>query len=101
MKSKLISAVLSVLVAMALWLYVITTVSPGSKETIYNIPVVLANETVLNERGFFLCFFLLIVHGGFQYPDKIAAGFCRCIRIGVFDCSPGQKERDGKQNCGQ
>ena len=48
MKSKLISAVLSVLVATALWLYVITTVSPGSKETIYNIPVVLANETVLN-----------------------------------------------------
>ena len=51
--------------------------------------------------GFFLRFFLLIVHGGFQYPDKIAAGFGRCIRIGVFDCRPGQKERDGKQNCGQ
>ena len=56
MKSKLISAVLSVLVAMALWLYVITTVSPGSKETIYNIPVVLANETVLNERGLMITY---------------------------------------------
>ena len=56
MKSKLISAVLSVLVATALWLYVITTVSPGSKETIYNIPVVLANETVLNERGLMITY---------------------------------------------
>ena len=51
MKNKLVSVGLSVLIAMALWLYVITTVSPGSKETYYNIPVVLANESVLNERG--------------------------------------------------
>lgn len=56
MKSKLVSAVLAVLVATALWLYVITTVSPGSKETIYNIPVVLANETVLNERGLMITY---------------------------------------------
>ena len=51
MKNKLASVALSLLVATALWLYVITTVSPGSKETYYNIPVVLANESVLNERG--------------------------------------------------
>ncbi len=51
MKNKLAVAALSVFIAMALWLYVITTVSPGSKETYYNIPVVMANESVLAERG--------------------------------------------------
>ena len=51
MKNKLISVALFLFIAMALWLYVITTVSPGSKETYYNIPVVLANESVLTERG--------------------------------------------------
>ena len=51
MKNKLAAAALSIFIAMALWLYVITTVSPGSKETYYNIPVVLANESVLTERG--------------------------------------------------
>ena len=51
MKNKLAAAALSLFIAMALWLYVITTVSPGSKETYYNIPVVLANESVLTERG--------------------------------------------------
>ena len=51
MKNKLAAAALSIFIAMALWLYVITTVSPGSKETYYNLPVVLANESVLTERG--------------------------------------------------
>ena len=51
MKNKLVAAALSIFIATALWLYVITTVSPGSKETYYNIPVVLANESVLTERG--------------------------------------------------
>lgn len=51
MKNKLAAAALSIFIAMALWLYVITTVSPGSRETYYNIPVVLANESVLTERG--------------------------------------------------
>lgn len=51
MKSKLSQALLAVGLAVAMWLFVITTVSPGSKQTYYNIPVVLGNETVLAERG--------------------------------------------------
>ncbi len=48
---KLIYALLSVVIAFGLWLYVITTVSPEWEETFYNIPVVLKNESVLPERG--------------------------------------------------
>ena len=51
MKSKIISMFLSLLIAFALWGYVITTVSPGSEETYYNVPVALQNESVLSERG--------------------------------------------------
>lgn len=51
MKSKVISMLLSLLIAFALWGYVITTVSPGSEETYYNVPVALQNESVLSERG--------------------------------------------------
>lgn len=51
MKNKLTQILLSVFVAMALWLFVITTVSPGSKQTYYDIPVVMSNESVLMERG--------------------------------------------------
>ena len=40
MKSKFWSLLLSVLVAIGLWLYVITTVSPGYTATVDNIPVV-------------------------------------------------------------
>lgn len=48
---KLIYALLSVVIAFGLWLYVITTVSPEWEETFYNIPVSLKNESVLPERG--------------------------------------------------
>lgn len=51
MKSKVLHALLSVAIAFALWVYVITVVSPESEETFYNVPVVLNNETVLNENG--------------------------------------------------
>lgn len=51
MKNKFGQVMLSIGLAVALWLFVITTVSPGSKQTYYNIPVVLSNETVLAERG--------------------------------------------------
>ena len=56
MKNKFAAAALSVVVATLLWLYVITTVSPGSKQTFYNIPLVLANESVLNERGLMITY---------------------------------------------
>lgn len=56
MKNKFGAAILSVVIALTLWLYVITIVSPGSKQTYYNIPVVMANESVLNERGLMLTY---------------------------------------------
>lgn len=51
MKSKILSVLLSVAVALGLWLYVITVESPGSTGTINDIPVVFQGETALNERG--------------------------------------------------
>ncbi len=56
MKNKFGAAILSVVIALTLWLYVITTVSPGSKQTYYNIPVVMVNESLLNERGLMLTY---------------------------------------------
>ncbi len=51
MKSKLTSMLLSVAIAFGLWMYVITSVSPGSEETYYNIPVVMDGEALLAERN--------------------------------------------------
>lgn len=53
-KNKLLFLLLAVVVAFAMWLYVITVVSPESEETFYNVPVVLQGDTVLNDRGFML-----------------------------------------------
>lgn len=51
MKNKLVSILVSFVVALGLWLYVITVVSPGSKATFYNIPVYLEGASILEERG--------------------------------------------------
>ena len=51
MKNKLIYALLSFVIALGLWFYVIAVVSPESEETYYNVPVVLQNESVLTEKG--------------------------------------------------
>ncbi len=51
MKSKFWSAVLSLLIAFAAWVYVITVVNPNSEAEYYNIPVVLMNESLLESRG--------------------------------------------------
>ncbi len=50
MKNKLLTLLLSVVIAFGLWLYVITVVSPGSSDTIYDIPLSVAGETTLEER---------------------------------------------------
>lgn len=50
MKNKIISIALSVVIAFALWIYVITTVSPESEDTFYDIPVTYQND-ILEERG--------------------------------------------------
>lgn len=51
MKNKFWMLIASIVIAFALWLYVITVVSPGSQETYYNVPVVLQGEAVLEDRG--------------------------------------------------
>ncbi len=51
MKSKVTSVLLSLLIAFGLWLYVVTNVSQEADVTIYNVPVVLEGETLLNERN--------------------------------------------------
>lgn len=51
MKNKIVYLIMSVIIACGLWLYVITSVSPGSEETYNDIPVVMEGETVLNENG--------------------------------------------------
>ena len=51
MKSKFSTILLSIVIAFGLWMYVITSVSPGSEETYYNIPVVMDGESMLAERN--------------------------------------------------
>ena len=51
MKSKVLAFLLATVVAFGLWLYVITVVNPESEKTYYEIPVVLQNKEILEERG--------------------------------------------------
>ncbi len=52
MKSKILTFCLSILLAIGIWLYVITAVSPESTETFQNVPVQMQNIALLEERGF-------------------------------------------------
>lgn len=56
-KNKFLTAVLSVVIALGLWVYVVTVVKPESTDTYYNIPVVLEGESILTNRN------LMIVEG--------------------------------------
>lgn len=47
-KNKILSILLSLLIAMCLWVYVVSTVNPDDSQWIYNIPV-----TFINEEGLF------------------------------------------------
>lgn len=51
-KNKVITALLALVFAFGLWVYVITVVSPESEETYMNIPVHFRGENILHERGF-------------------------------------------------
>lgn len=53
MKNKIIVALLSLLASFALWMYVITVVSPGS-EASFTVQVEVDNESVLNQKGWML-----------------------------------------------
>ncbi len=57
MKNKIMYALVSLVIAFSLWVYVITVVSPESEDTFYNVPVVLNNEAILRDNG------LMIVSG--------------------------------------
>lgn len=54
MKRKILTALLSVILAFALWAYVITVEKPEQTETYYNIPVALEGAGILSERGLML-----------------------------------------------
>ena len=52
MKNKAIAFLLSLLVSLGMWLYVVNYISPESEAMFYNIPVVFEGETALtNERN--------------------------------------------------
>ncbi len=51
LKSKFASVVLSVIIAFGLWLYVVTNVSQEAEYTLYNIPIVMEGENLLNEKN--------------------------------------------------
>ena len=51
MKNKLLTALLSAFIALGIWLYVVTVVSPNSDKHYYNIPVTLQSEALLQDRG--------------------------------------------------
>lgn len=57
MKNKILALLLSVGIALVLWLYVVTVVSPNSDNHYYNIPVSIQGEAVLQDRG------LMIISG--------------------------------------
>ena len=54
LKNKLLSALLSGLIAFGLWYFVITVDNPDFTDTVYDIPVTFVGETSLNEKGLIL-----------------------------------------------
>lgn len=54
MKTKILYALLSLVIAFALWVYVVTVISPESEATYYDIPVELINKAELNNNGFMI-----------------------------------------------
>ena len=51
MKNKVFHILLSVVIAFALWVYVITVERTETEQTFYNVPVVIDGESVLEDRG--------------------------------------------------
>ena len=50
-KNKVTSILLSLVIAFGLWLYVVTNVSQEAEYTIYNVPVVMEGEALLDEKN--------------------------------------------------
>ena len=83
MKSNFVRMALALVISFALWLYVISVVSPESEETFFNIPVVLNNESVLSDKGFMLMFTMkqrwkcrILYAMCFLIDSKICSKFC-------------------------
>jgi len=51
MKNKILTALISALVAIAAWLYVVTVISPNSDKHFYNIPIDDSSKVILHERN--------------------------------------------------
>lgn len=51
MKKKIGTALLSLLIAFGMWLYVVSVVSPESEQTYYDVPVKLHGSNMLESRG--------------------------------------------------
>ena len=66
--SKITSVLLSVVIAFGLWLYVVTNVSQEAEYTIYNVPVIMEGESVLNENN------LMITHVSADDVDLTLSG---------------------------
>lgn len=54
MKEKIIRALLSLVIAFGLWMYVVTVEDPESVQTYYNVPVIMDGSSVLENRGLML-----------------------------------------------
>ena len=52
MKNKILTLLLAFVIAISVWLYVVTVVSPNSDKKYDDVPVVTQNEVILQERGF-------------------------------------------------
>jgi len=97
MKNKILSGLLSLVIAFGLWMYVITYISPGSEDTYYNIPVVFEGEAVLNERGLMLSSrekqtVTLVLSGSRADLKKVNSGniTVKASLAGIYE--PGEKE---------
>ena len=51
MKNKILKALLSLAIALSLWAYAVTVVSPNSDRHYNNVSVTLQGESLLRERG--------------------------------------------------
>ncbi len=69
MKSKIGAALLALVIAFGLWLYVITVESPESEQDYYDIPVLMDGESILNDRG------LMIISGANQTVNLRLEGY--------------------------
>ena len=51
MKNKILTALLSLVIAIGIWFYVVTVVSPNADKQYNSVPLVIQSETLLHERG--------------------------------------------------